>query len=130
MSQLLSLLRIVVGCALGLMLIELFHTMASAWTPAVYAPLQSDPMRLAMLGLITLAGIIACFVVATVARGRTWPDLAVFIALMLAVDASAILGDLATQPFWFKAAVLAVIPLQAWLGAQLSAASRGRLGEW
>lgn len=128
MSRFLSLLRIVVACALGLMLIELFHTMASVWVPAIYAPLRTNPMRLAMLGLVTLAGIIACFVVATIARGRTWPDLAVFMALMVAVDVSVILGDMATQPFWFKAAVLAIIPLQAWLGAELSAATRGGLG--
>lgn len=119
-NRLLSVLRSLVAYSLGLMAIHLFHLAASPFLPKVYATLDSDPMRLAMVALVAFAGIIACFVVATVAGHRPWRDMALFMAIMVVVDIDVLLGDWAPQPLWFKVAIIAVIPLQVWLGARLA----------
>lgn len=44
----------------------------------------------------------------------------IFLIIMAVLDLQAILGYLKPQPFWFKALVLATLPLQVWLGGILS----------
>lgn len=115
-----SALRSLVAYALGLMAINLFHTTMSPWLPSVYAPLASGAMRLAMLALVLAAGVVACFVVATVVVRAHWRNMLVFLAIMVTVDLDVVRGDWAAQPMWFKALIIALIPVQVWLGTRIA----------
>ena len=120
MKSILPWLRSLVSFPLGLLAIQLFHLAGSRVFPLAYGDLDSEPVRLLALTLVTGAGIVGSFVVGAVARHRIWLHMAIFLALMLAIDIAAIVGALAAQPIWFKALVIATLPLQVWVGARLA----------
>lgn len=120
MKTILPWLRSLVSFPLGLLAIQLFHLAGRHVFPLAYGDLDSEPVRLLALTLVTGAGIVGSFVVGAVARHRIWLHMAIFLALMLAIDIAAIVGALATQPVWFKVLVIATLPLQVWVGARLA----------
>jgi hypothetical protein len=85
-----------------------------------YGGLVNDQERLLSLILATAAGTIGSFVVAAVARHRIWLHMAIFLALMLVIDVGFLRTVAAAQPLWFKALVIATLPLQVWIGARLA----------
>ena len=120
MKTILPWLRSLVSFPLGLLAIQLFHVAGGRVFPLAYGDLDSESARLLALTLVTGAGIVGSFVVGAVARHRIWLHMAIFLALMLAIDIAAIVGALATQPIWFKVLVIATLPLQVWVGARLA----------
>ena len=120
MKAILPWLRSLVSFPLGLLAIQLFHLAGRQFFPLAYGNLDSDTARLLALTLVNGAGIAGSFVVGAVARHRIWLHMAIFLALMLAIDIAAIVGALATQPIWFKVLVIATLSLQVWVGARLA----------
>ena len=120
MKKVLPWLRTLISFPLGLLSIQLFHLAGRQVFPLAYGDLDSEPTRLLALTLVTGAGIVGSFVVGAVARHRIWLHMAIFLALMLAIDIAAIVGVLATQPIWFKVLIIATLPLQVWVGARLA----------
>ena len=127
MKNVLPWLRTLVAFPLGLLAIQLFHLAGRQVFPLAYGDLDSDPSRLLALTLVTVAGTVGSFVVGAVARHRIRLHMAIFLALMLAIDIAAIVGPLVTQPISFKVLVIATLPLQVWVGARLAMLTcRGR----
>ena len=120
MEKILPWLRTLISFPLGLLAIQFFHLAGRQVFPPAYGNLDSDDSRLLALTLVTGAGIVGSFVVGAVARHRIWLHMAIFLALMLAIDIAAIVGALATQPIWFKVLVIATLPFQVWVGARLA----------
>jgi hypothetical protein len=112
--------RSVVAFPLALVAIKLFHAAGRHFLPMGYGELASDNQRLLSLTLATVAGIVGSFVVGAVARHRIWLHMAIFLALMLVLDIGFLKTSAAAQPLWFKALVIATLPLQVWIGARLA----------
>lgn len=119
--------RSVVGLALALTAINLVNSAAAAVFPDVYAVIDSDSDRVTLVMVATLAGTVASFVLGAIARHRLWLHMAVLLLVMLAVDVAALLGPFATQPLWFKALVVATLPLQVWIGGWLAGKTWSRV---
>lgn len=120
MNAVIPWIRSVVSFPLGLVALQLFHLGGRQLFPPGYGELDSDPERLLALALATVAGIFGSFVVGAVARHRIWLHMTIFLAVMLVIDIGALKSGLATQPFWFKALVIATLPLQVWIGTRLA----------
>ena len=121
MDKVIPWLRSIVAFPLGLVAIRLFHMAGRQLTPQAYGLLDSDAERVLSIVLATIAGILGSFVVGAIARHRIWLHMIIFLTLMLVIDLGFLRGTAATQPMWFKALVLATLPLQAWIGGQLAA---------
>lgn len=120
MSTAIAWLRSVVAFPLGLVAIHAFHLAGQGLIPLAYGALDSDRARWLALALATVAGIVGSFVVGAVAGHRLRLHMAIFFAVMLGIDLGAIRGGLAAQPVWLKTLVLAVLPLQVWIGGRLA----------
>ncbi|MCZ7652611.1 MAG: hypothetical protein M5U13_16150 [Thermoanaerobaculia bacterium] len=120
MSMAVPWLRSVVAFPLGLVAIHVFHLAGQRLLPLGYGALDSDGARWLALALATVAGIVGSFVVGAVAGHRLRLHLAIFFVLMLVIDLGAIRGGLAAQPVWLKTLVLAVLPLQVWIGGRIT----------
>ena len=112
--------RSAVAFPLGLVAIKLLHAAGRHLLPMGYGELASDNERLLSLTLATVAGIVGSFVVGAVARHRLWLHMVIFLALMLVIDIGFLKTAAAAQPLWFKALVIATLPLQVWIGARLA----------
>jgi hypothetical protein len=95
------------------------HRAGAILSPRAYEPLLVDSQRLVLLFYITLAGIVAAFVVVAVSRHRAALHASVLLAIGLAIDLDVILGELRDQPLWFRALVIALLPIQAAAGTLL-----------
>ena len=120
MNAVIPWIRSLIALPLGLMAIKLFHAAGRHFVPMGYGELVSDNERVLSLVLATVAGIIGSFVVGAVARHRIWLHMAIFLVLMLLIDVGFLRTAAAAQPLWFKALVIATLPLQVWLGARLA----------
>ena len=120
MNAIIPWVRSAIAFPLGLVAIKLFHDAGRHLLPMGYGELASDNDRLLSLTLATAAGIVGSFVVGAVARHRIWLHMALFLALMLVIDIGFLKTAAAAQPLWFKAIVIATLPLQVWIGARLA----------
>ncbi|HKT42436.1 MAG TPA: hypothetical protein VJQ86_08800 [Rhodanobacteraceae bacterium] len=119
-----SWLRTVIALPIGIVAINVFHQLAALLLPALYGGnLEYDSHRFQMLLLGMGAGVAGSFTMGAIARQRLWLNMGIFLVAMLAIDVFAITSLLATQPAWFKAAVLLSLPLQVWAGALLAKAT-------
>lgn len=115
-----SWLRTVIALPIGIVVINVFHQLAAVLLPDLYGgSLEHDGHRLQMLLLGTGAGVAGSFAMGAITRRQLWLNMGIFLIAMLAIDVFAITSVLATQPAWFKAAVLLSLPLQVWAGALL-----------
>lgn len=117
-------LRTAIALPIGIVAINVFHQLAALLLPDLYAGnLEHDSHRVQMLLLGMGAGVTGSFAMGAIARQRLWLNMAIFLIAMLAIDVFAITSMLASQPAWFKAAVLLSLPLQVWAGALLAKAT-------
>ena len=121
MSRIWPWIRTVISLPLGLVAISLVHELAKLGLPQLYAnDLANDADRTLMLLLSILAGIVGSFVVGAIARHRLWMHMGLFLGAMLIIDWLGIIGYLASQPMWFKIAIILTLPLQVWVGGKLA----------
>lgn len=120
MRPMLPWLRTLVAIVLGFAAIDLMHLAGSRLFPAAYSPPGAGSWLPLFLVLMLLAGIAGTFVMVLVSRHRPWLHALVFLAIMLALDISALLDVFAGRDLWFKAFMLLSLPLQAWVGARLA----------
>lgn len=93
------------------------HSFGAALSPRAYEALLVDnAQRLTLLAFITLAGVVATFVVVAISGHRAWLHVAALLAIGLVIDLLAVFRDFADQPLWFRAMVIAVLPVQAVIG--------------
>lgn len=95
------------------------HSAGQLLSPRAYDPLLLDSQRSVILFYVLLAGIVATFVVVALARHRALLHAVVLCAIGLAIDLRAIAGPLHDQPLWFRALVIALLPIQAAVGVLL-----------
>ena len=118
MGRVVPWIRTLMSMPAGVLTIELFHRLAAIVMPAVYASdLGNNPDRVGMLLLVVGAGISGCFAVAAIALHRLWLHMGLFLLIMLVIDIDVVLGALAAQPVWFKAAIFLTMPIQILVGA-------------
>lgn len=120
MNAVIPWIRSVIALPLGLVAIKLFHAAGRHLVVMGYGDLAGDDQRLLSLVLATVAGIIGSFVVGAVARHRIWLHMGIFLVLMLLIDIGFLRTAAAAQPIWFKAFVIATLPLQVWIGGRLA----------
>lgn len=108
--------RSVIAIPLCVIAFNATHSAGELLSPRAYEALLFDGQRLVLLLYIMLAGIVATFVFVTVSRHRAWLHVSVLLAVGLAIDLNAIFGELHDQPLWFRALVIALLPIQAVAG--------------
>ncbi|MFA5685015.1 MAG: hypothetical protein WCZ65_06245 [Lysobacteraceae bacterium] len=119
MKAIIPWVRTIISFPLGLAAIMLFHSGVLLIFPSAYGELDNDLIRALSLTLIFAAGVFGSVIVGVVAGHRIWLHMAFFFAIALVIDIDAINGELSAQPLWFKALVIATLPVQMWLGARL-----------
>lgn len=112
-------LRTLVAIPLCVIAFNAVHSFGATVSPGAYGELSLDSQRLALLLFIMLAGVAATFVVVAVARHRAWLHVSALLSLGLVIDLLAIFDELSGQPLWFRAAVIGLLPLQAFAGKVL-----------
>lgn len=102
------------------------HSAGAVLAPRAYEELVFDSQRLSLLVFITLAGVVATFVVVAVARHRVWLHVAALLVIGLAIDLRAVFEEFAGQPLWFRASVIGLLPVQAAAGTFLGTLTWGQ----
>ena len=107
----------VVSLAVAFIALDLAHRgMAAVWPQYYAADPVTDADRWVVSAMTFGAGVVAAIALAIVAHRRRWWFLGLFLIAALAIDLMVVLGPWAAQPLWFKAGVVATVPLQLWLG--------------
>ena len=111
-----GIMHAIVSLAVAFIALDLVHRGMAALWPQYYVDPVTDADRWVVSLITFVAGVVAAIALAIVAHRRRWWFLGLFLIAALAIDLMVVLGPWAAQPLWFKAGVVATVPLQLWLG--------------